>query len=247
MITRDALGPRSSHADSDHIRREMKARQIVDILSEHLGDLSNCDVLDIGTGSGIAASLLDKHAKSVRSVDVVDERVVRDVPFQQITSEILPIPAKSFDIVVSNHVVEHVRDKLTHLKEVRRVLRPGAIAYLAMPNKWSLIEPHFQLPFLSWLPKDVQDRYVRWTRKGAHYDVDPLTYADLVRLSQRAGLSITNVSTVLASRRIARITGVTQCVSDRLHLLFPSYVVLLTRTRDMEKQRTREHRAEEVA
>jgi SAM-dependent methyltransferase len=41
------------------------------------------------------------------------------------------------------------------LDEVWRVLKPGGLAYLACPNRYSLVEPHYRLPFLSWFP-------VRW-------------------------------------------------------------------------------------
>jgi SAM-dependent methyltransferase len=30
----------------------------------------------------------------------------------------------------------------------RRVLRPGGVLYLAVPNRWSLVGPRYRLPFL---------------------------------------------------------------------------------------------------
>jgi predicted SAM-dependent methyltransferase len=39
------------------------------------------------------------------------------------------------DFVIANHVLEHVEDPLHALRSTARVLRPGGIAYLALPDK----------------------------------------------------------------------------------------------------------------
>jgi ubiquinone/menaquinone biosynthesis C-methylase UbiE len=56
-----------------------------------------------------------------------------------ITGTHLPFADDSFDVVLSNHVIEHVEDQGEHLKELRRVLREDGICYLATPNKSSPI------------------------------------------------------------------------------------------------------------
>jgi hypothetical protein len=49
------------------------------------------------------------------------------------------------------------------------VLAPGGALYLGLGNKYGVVEPHYSLPFLSWLPNGAADRYVRLTGKGDHY------------------------------------------------------------------------------
>jgi SAM-dependent methyltransferase len=128
----------------------------------------------------------------VVSVDVVDERVVEDgYEFQLVDDVLLPFDDASFDVVVSNHVIEHVgaRDsQLTHLKEIHRVIAPSGVGYLALPNRWALIEPHFRLPFLSWAPESWRSGYLGAFRKGDHYDCRPLGYRELNRMLREAGL-----------------------------------------------------------
>ncbi|MEX2245462.1 MAG: class I SAM-dependent methyltransferase [Dehalococcoidia bacterium] len=227
----NAIGSRQSHADANVAHRQEKAGQILEVLTDYCGDLSDKQALDIGTGSGVIASVLCEHFESLTSVDVVDERVVRSFEFQLIDSEALPFPEESFDVIISNHVIEHVHDKLHHLREVRRVLRADGVAYLAMPNKWALVEPHFSLPALSWLPQRIADRYVRATGKGTAYDVEPLDFRCLSELSEQAALTLTDRSTELASQKVRRATGIQQRMTDHLHRFFPSYVVLATAKR----------------
>jgi SAM-dependent methyltransferase len=111
---------------------------------------------------------------SVQSVDVVDERVEREgYGFQLVDSPALPFEAKSFDIVVSNHVIEHVGEEpeqRLHLAEIHRVLRDDGVLYLATATRWVLMEPHYRLPFLSWLPRRAAGLYLRAARKGEGYD-----------------------------------------------------------------------------
>lgn len=59
------------------------------------------------------------------------------------------------------------------LSELARVLRPSGIGYLAVPSRWMLVEPHYRLPFLSWMPQRAADAYVRLTGRGEYYDCRP--------------------------------------------------------------------------
>ena len=45
----------------------------------------------------------------------------------------IPFPDGSFDLVIANHVLEHVEDYMASLGEVRRVLRTGGLAILQTP------------------------------------------------------------------------------------------------------------------
>jgi SAM-dependent methyltransferase len=45
----------------------------------------------------------------------------------------VPFPAESFDLVICNHVLEHVCDDRAAMRELCRVLRPGGRAVLQVP------------------------------------------------------------------------------------------------------------------
>jgi SAM-dependent methyltransferase len=58
-----------------------------------------------------------------------------DSPWASIKMDIhaMPFPDNSFDVVLCNHVLEHVADDILALREIRRVLRPGGYAVLQVP------------------------------------------------------------------------------------------------------------------
>ena len=82
------------------------------------------------------------------------------IEFHLVEGPALPFPQDSFGIVVSNHVIEHVGDypaQREHLGEIRRILRGDGVLYLATATRWLVTEPHYRLPFLSWLPRRGAD------------------------------------------------------------------------------------------
>jgi len=132
--------------------RRNKAMKIVQILREHTNGQKRLALLDIGTGNGEIAKYLSK-LYNVVSVDIVDQRVVQDgFKFVQVNGEELPFADQSFDVVVSNHVIEHMANADKHLSETGRVLKDGGIVYLATPNKLWPWEAHNKIYLLHYLP-----------------------------------------------------------------------------------------------
>jgi SAM-dependent methyltransferase len=73
----------------------------------------------------LAAATLDEYVRG----DLMPARA--DVARIDITD--IPFPDAHFDLVVSNHVLEHVPDDAAALREIARVLRPGGHALLQTP------------------------------------------------------------------------------------------------------------------
>lgn len=127
-----------------HLDRSNKARQIEAVVADFIGrPVVGMATLDIGCGNGgISDWLAEDNRHS--AVDVADQRKgACDYDFALVSDERLPFDDDSFDLVLSNHVIEHVSDQQSHLREIRRVLKPSGCVYLATPNKSSpIMEGH---------------------------------------------------------------------------------------------------------
>lgn len=183
---------RQGHAVLDLASRVAKAKKIELLLG--LAPGKPLRMLEIGTGSGGIAHYFGAHSTLEIAVDAVDVHDARQISegyrFTRVEGADLPFTDGYFDVVISNHVIEHVGDSTAqarHLAEMNRVLRPGGIGYLAVPNRWMLVEPHYQLAFLSWWPRRWRTPYLRMMRRGEAYDCEPLTTGGAERLLAAAG------------------------------------------------------------
>ena len=203
---------RRPHAVLDLRSRRWKALKI-----EHLLGLSTQErplkLLEIGTGSGGIAHYFGTHDSlrcEVTAVDVCDQRLVRDgYAFKLVQGSSLPFTDSRFDVVITNHVLEHVGDtelQVEHLREVCRVLRTDGVGYLAVPNRWMVVEPHYRLAFLSWLPSALRTPYLRTMRRGRYYDCNPPSLTTLERMLSHAGLQYENLC-IRALRETFAIEG----------------------------------------
>ncbi|MFZ9394853.1 MAG: class I SAM-dependent methyltransferase [Erythrobacter sp.] len=163
-------------------RRRKKAEKIEALLGR---SVKGADLLDLGAGSGHLSDYFIERGANVSAADTDGYRYVSAAPFFEIAGEDLPFADASFDIVIFNHVLEHVGDRPAQrkaLSEIKRVLRPGGTLYLGVPNKWELVETHYRLPLLGALPKKLSDRLVQIFRKQPEYDCYPLSYGELTQL-----------------------------------------------------------------
>lgn len=74
----------------------------------------------------------------------------------------LTMPDKSYDIVFSNSVIEHVGDWNSQVAFAAEVRRVGNGLWVQTPAREFPIEPHYLAPFIHYLPQSVQKRVVRW-------------------------------------------------------------------------------------
>lgn len=102
-------------------------------------------VLEIGCGKGAILDQLQKAGFLVTGVDLDAAALAHcraahaDLPVAVASGDTLPFNEHSFDAVLSFDVFEHIRDSDRHLREVRRVLKPGGCYFLQTPNKWTNI------------------------------------------------------------------------------------------------------------
>ena len=103
------------------------------------------DVLDVGSGAGmdtLVAAQMVGPSGSVTGIDMTPEMVAKargsvtemgldNVTIVEGSAEQLPFEGASFDVVISNGVIDLIPDKDAVFSEITRVLRPGGRIQLA--------------------------------------------------------------------------------------------------------------------
>lgn len=181
----------------DEQARRQKAAKLISVIAHGLGRsaddpggvLTGLTAVDVGCSAGFIADELALAGARTTGVDIDEpglakarERFGERVDFRLARGEDLPFEDGSVDVVVLNHIYEHVVDPDAVVADIHRVLAPGGVLYLGIGHRWQVLEPHHRLPFLSWLPQRAADRYMRLTGKGEHYYERYATPAGLRRM-----------------------------------------------------------------
>ncbi len=148
---------------------------ILNLISNFSNNNNQIKVLDSGCGTGKLMKLFLDNNFDIHGYDISDlhktglinkikdisELLIKQNRVKIISlHEKLPFDNNFFDYVVSNQVVEHVKDIKHYIEENLRVLKPGGKLILCFPTKEIIIEPHIKLPFLHILPKKFQFLYL---------------------------------------------------------------------------------------
>ena len=146
-------------------------------------------ILDVGAGEGSALERFNT-TNPIVAVDLTtgqsDWLRGANVTVQEADGTALPFADGAFPVVFSNSVIEHVPEKLqaAFATEIRRV---GERYFVQTPNRYFPIEPHYQMPFVQFLPervlKALNKRFTMGFRqKGAWYETRLLSARELQRL-----------------------------------------------------------------
>jgi SAM-dependent methyltransferase len=174
--------------------RVRKARVVAHLCREHLD--GSAVAADLGAGTGIIRTELEAETGNPIFGIEIDSQFIVDRE-RMVLGDALRVPfaSESLDFALLNHVYEHVPDPARLFEEAYRVMRPGGLVYVTAGNRLALLEPHYRLPFLSWLPHGAAGTYLRWARRGETYDdITFLTYRPLTRLMRGAGFLIRDIT-----------------------------------------------------
>ena len=174
---------------ADEANRTRKAEKIIAVLEqEGVWLKSKLRILDIGCSYGFILQHLSRYSDYCVGIDM-EEKILpkpdKNVSCLCADGEQLPIATASFDVVICNHVYEHTDNPVRLMEEIYRVLKPDGLCYFAGPNKYAILEPHYRLPFLSWLSTSFANKYLRITGKGNYYEVRPKSYKGILLLIDR--------------------------------------------------------------
>ena len=123
-------------------------------------------LLSVGSGDGLELEVARRRGWTVLGHDLdsgsaadIRERTGMDVLEGPLFDH--DLPAASFDCVVMDQVLEHLREPADYLRFVRRLLRPGGVLYVGVPNIGSVASE-----WQRWMGRIGLKRRTR----GRHYD-----------------------------------------------------------------------------
>jgi len=170
--------------------RRQKARVVSHLCGNYLR--AEGVVADLGAGTGLIKRVLEEEFGRPIVGFELDTAFVRERG-RMVLADVLRLPLAdgSLSFAIVNHLYEHVRDQAGLFSELARVLGPGGCAYVSAGSRFALIEPHYRLPLLSWLPVRWAAAYVRLSGRGSGYEgIRFVSYRVLSRTMLAAGLRI---------------------------------------------------------
>lgn len=165
--------------------RRDKADKIQTVLDDYFKNNQYSGiVVDIGCSGGIILHHLKGHFQQKIGIDIdfgalkkakIDYHF-HDIDFICADGMNLPFRNNTITLCICNHVYEHLPDSGKLFKEIYRTLKSGGGSYCAAGNALSIMEGHYHLPFLSWVPKGLAHRYLRLMNRGDYYYEKHLTW-----------------------------------------------------------------------
>lgn len=172
--------------------KQPKVAKMLSILADTgvVSDIPKMLAVDIGCSRGFFTTGLAPYFAHVMGIDIDThalkiarkENTHPHIHYVAGDSSNLPLEDNSVDLVVCNHVYEHVPNAEKLFAEIYRVLSADGVCYLGAASRLTVIEPHYHLPFLSWLPKSCAHLYMKSVGKGDAYYENLRTYWGIRRL-----------------------------------------------------------------
>jgi SAM-dependent methyltransferase len=159
------------YSSSNYTRRRLHRKRlgwVTRAIEKHARNVPGLSALEYGPGSGIYLPVLARNFAAVTAADVEHAYL----------SAIQPLSAKlqglrlmeddiqdshfaddSFGLILCSEVLEHVPDPERSLKTLHRILRPGGIAIVTTPQRYSLMELSCKVAFLPGVVQVVRRIY----------------------------------------------------------------------------------------
>ncbi len=118
----------------------------LDMIVHAAGDRIKGTILENGCGVGMYVEHLAPFGGTVIGLEYDFERAAEartnSPHIFNAAGEHVPLPAGTFDLILSHEVIEHVQDDRAAIREMIRVLRPGGRAVIFCPNRGYPFETH---------------------------------------------------------------------------------------------------------
>lgn len=171
--------------------RVRKAEMMFAVLSDYFPSTAGLKVLDMSCSTGITTRALANYFPEITGIDIDETALeyargqgsVDNICYLNMDAMNTDFRDGSFDIIICNQMYEHVPDPVRLFCEIRRLLSENGVCYFGATSRLKVIETHYgRIPFLSYLPKNVANLYLRILGKGDEYYETLFSYWGLKNL-----------------------------------------------------------------
>lgn len=134
-------------------------------------ELNGKNVAEVGCGHGLISILLSRKCKNLTGYDVDQEAIVYakalgqklkidNIEFRSYNGAFSP-NEKTYDVVISMDVIEHVNDPMEFLKNLYKILRPEGVLIIGTPNgliaerNKCIIKGHSKFHIMEYTPNEL--------------------------------------------------------------------------------------------
>jgi len=160
----------------------------LDMIAQAAGNRIGGLVLENGCGVGMYVEKLTSLGSRVIGLEYDLERAIEaGINSDKIINaagEFIPLPASTFDLILSHEVIEHVQDDRAAICEMVRVLKPGGRAVIFCPNRGYPYETHGifwkgkyyfgNKLFVNYLPRTLRNKLAPHVRVYSRSDMQKL-------------------------------------------------------------------------
>lgn len=179
-------------------RGRVLATSLAEMIRDNLPTQEGCG-LDIGCQEGgLIDQIADETGLSWAGIDPILENssvTEKGAPIGPGRADSIPYPDGYFDAAILANVFEHIPPdaRQRSLDEIFRVLKPGGALAGQIPNPYFPIESHSRLPFMGFLPVNLQLRYWRLSPVPWEHDFFVVTMRHLKRHAVASGFVVTYI------------------------------------------------------
>ena len=186
MAERD-LNKAALRGEPSYVWREGQKRRL-SMIVRAAGERITGLILENGCGVGMYIEHLAPLGGTIYGLEYDFERATEaaanSARILNAAGESLPLPAETFDLILSHEVIEHVQDDRAAVLEMVRILKPGGRIVLFCPNRGYPFETHGiywkgkyyfgNKPLVNYLPRALRDRLAPHVRVYSQRDLNRL-------------------------------------------------------------------------
>ena len=173
--------------EPSYVWRDGQQRRL-EMIVKFAGERIHGRALENGCGVGMYVEKLSALGADVSGLEydferALEARVNSDKVFNA-AGESIPLPALTFDLILSHEVIEHVQSDRSAIAEMIRVLRVGGRAVIFCPNRGYPFETHGifwkgkyyfgNKLFVNYLPRVLRDKLAPHVRVYSRSDMQKL-------------------------------------------------------------------------